>query len=687
MQISCRGRGHRNEGCTQTSGRGGTPRWRRARICKSVLGRGQGPERPHRAPAEPGRSCCAPPALMEAASESAVSPAPGAVPAGLAPAPPVAAEDPALSPENAPACRFFLEGRCRFGARCRQPHPGAPAPPGPDPGPDPVRGPQPEAGAKKPALRTAAAVIQRIRWDPRLDPADFSVGYADRFLGVREEPFSAFCWDQPLAALGPGVLAVPQHRVRYFRCRGRLVWDRASRTDLVFGSGSAAGRGPTILDVLDGGDATKPPDPDAELREDAPENPHPDAELREDGPEDPHPDADAPEDPHPDADAPEDPHPDAELREDAPENPHPDAELREDGPEDPHPDAELREDAPEDPHPDAELWEEEADPKDSKARTQPLRGCPAGARPARRVELVEAGGAARGSCLPPLEVEADWGPGAWAQDRRAPRQPRPTHFVALAVTEPSLRAEVAKAQARLALEAPTCTAFLVPPAALHLTLALLRLAGPGEEAAAAAALRRALPDPTLGAPRQLRFQDLVLLGPHVLCAPPTPTLAGVAQQLGRRLEAEGLEVLQPPGGLHPHLTLAKVPRGSQVRLPEPAFCLDEELGTQPLGSLWLCRVGRAGDTYRRLAEIPWGRAQSLGGSLTPNTEAPEGSATRVCEEAEEALGAGWLAGWHPMRVGAGGRPVFIPQKGPGTGGASTPGRCRSRSSRERERKH
>ncbi|KAM6154480.1 leukocyte receptor cluster member 9 [Erethizon dorsatum] len=481
---------------------------------------------------------------MEAAGESEVSPAPGVVPAGLASAPPAAAGEPALSPEDPPACRFFLEGRCRFGARCRQPHPGAPTPP--------VRGPQEEAGAKKPPLRTAAAVIQRIRWDPRLDPADFSVGYADRFLGVCEEPFRAFCWDQPLAALGPGVLAVPQHRVRYFRCRGRLVWDRASRTDLVFGSGSAAGRGPTILDTLDGGHAAGTGAGSAE---------------------------------------PADPGPGTEL-------------LREDQPEDPDPGAEVPEDHPEDPGAGAELWEEEADHTDSDTRTQPLRGRPA--LVARRAELVEAHGAVEGSCPSRGEVEAEWGPGAWAQDRRASRQLRPTHFVALTVTEPSLQAEVAKAQARLAREAPSCTTFLVPTAALHLTLALLRLAGPGEEAAAAAALRRTLLGPGLQAPQQLRFQDLVLLGPRVLCAPPTPTLSGVAQELSRRLEAEGLKVLQPPDGLHPHLTLAKVPRGSRVRLPTPGFCLNEELGTQPLGRLWLCRMGKVGDTYQPLAEIPWG---------------------------------------------------------------------------------
>ncbi|XP_023564308.1 leukocyte receptor cluster member 9 [Octodon degus] len=513
---------------------------------------------------------------MEAAAESEASPAPSTVPAGRASAPPAAAGEPELSPEDPPACRFFLEGRCRFGARCRRPHPGVPE----LPVPSPASRPQLEAEAKKPALRTAAAVIQRIRWDPRLDPADFSVGYADRFLGVREEPFSAFCWDQPLAALGPGVLAVPQHRVRYFRCRGRLVWDRASRTDLVFGSGSAAGRGPTILDVLVGADPAEPADhnPGAGLKGDASEDLSPGPQLREDAPQDSDPGAQLRED-----DEPLDSDPAGQVREDEPQDSDPGAQLREDEPEDPDPRTQLREDA---------------DPMDSCARGQPAPR----ARAVRTAELIEARGTIQGP-LPFGEVEAEWGPGAWAQDRRARR---PTHFVAVPVTEPSLQAEVAKAQAHLAREAPACTAFLVPAAALHLTLALLRLAGPGEEAAASAALRHALGDPGLQAPQQLRFRDLMLLGPHVLCAPPTPTLAGVARELSRRLEAQGLEVLPPPGGLHPHLTLAKVPRGSRACLPTPTFCLNEAQGTQPLEGLRLCRMGRVGDTYQSLADIPWG---------------------------------------------------------------------------------
>lgn len=271
---------------------------------------------------------------MEAAGECEAFPAPDAV---------TAAES-ALSPGGPPACRFFLEGRCHFGARCRHPHPGAPAPP--------VREPQPEVGAKKPPLRTAAAVIQRIRWDPRLDPADFSVGYADRFLGVREEPFSAFCWDEPLAALGPGVLAVPQHRVRYFRYRGRLVWDRASRTDLVFGSGFAAGRGPTILD--------DPADTETELRGEEAEDGGPKAELQG-------------------LDKPEDPHPKVELPgEDEPKNQHPRVEL-------------PGEEKPEDPGPGAVM-------QGKDARTQPLKGHLAAA--SRQAEALKTSGALWGRVCP-----------------------------------------------------------------------------------------------------------------------------------------------------------------------------------------------------------------------------------------------------------------------------------------------
>ncbi|ELV10139.1 Leukocyte receptor cluster member 9 [Tupaia chinensis] len=169
--------------------------------------------------------------------------------------------------------------------------------------------------------------------------------------------------------------------------------------------------------------------------------------------------------------------------------------------------------------------------------------------------VAEAEGTLKPAAVRPTALpEAEWGLRAWPEDHQracpsaaGPRLPRPTHFVALRVTEPWLRAEVAKAQKQL---------------------------------------------------------DLELLGHHVLCAPPSPTLEDMARALGQRLEDEGLRVLQPPGGLRPHLTLAKVPCGSQARLPEPQVNLRQELGTQPLRRLWLCRVGRAGSADQPLAEAP-----------------------------------------------------------------------------------
>ncbi|KAM6223566.1 leukocyte receptor cluster member 9 [Rhynchocyon petersi] len=477
-----------------------------------------------------------------------------------------AAREPrACAGSSAPACRFFLEGRCRFGARCRQPHPGTRARERP-------RAEPAEPGPKKPPLRTAAAVIQRIRWDPRLDPTDFSVGYVDRFLGVREEPFSAFCWDAPLAALGPGVLAVPQHRVRFFRFRGRVVWDRASRTDHVFGSGQAAGRGPTILEAL--GEDEPDPDGNAAGRD----TPH-GGDPGEDEP-----------DPCGNADG-----------EDAPHGGDP--------------------------------GEDEPDPRASEPAGDGLYddgfntlgletglGRPGAGAAEREMKRIEA---ARTMAFPDLEAlpsapqpvtdtEEAGRTGAWLHeeehDGRArtvgPRQPRPTHFVALMVTKPQLLAEVARAQAHLVDLAPSCATFLVPSKALHLTLVLLRLAGPGEEAAAARALSQALSHPGLRAPAELKFRDLVLIGNHALCAPPSPTLEAMAQVLSQRLEVEGLRVLHPRKGLCPHLTLAKVPHGSPLHLPEPTISLKPELGSQVVDRLWLCRMGRAGDTYRALAEVP-----------------------------------------------------------------------------------
>ncbi|XP_025921351.1 leukocyte receptor cluster member 9, partial [Apteryx rowi] len=156
-------------------------------------------------------------------------------------------EDAGLEPElqsesEPPPCRWFLEGRCRFGARCRHPHPGAPA----EPREQLPAGAGAEAGGGKWRLRPVGDVLARLRWDPQLDPSAVAVGYLDRFRGLLERPLGDFFWG-PLADAGPGELAVPLHRVRYVAYGGRRVWDRDARRDHVFGSD---GSGRTILDVL-----------------------------------------------------------------------------------------------------------------------------------------------------------------------------------------------------------------------------------------------------------------------------------------------------------------------------------------------------------------------------------------------------------------------------------------------------
>ena len=101
--------------------------------------------------------------------------------------------------------------------------------------PKQVQEPEEDQSTKKVSMRQATDVISRILWDPDLPSEEFKVGYLDRFVGIIEKPFSAFSWED-IASVGASVLAVPKHRIQYFKYRDEIVWDKRCQVDNFFGS-------------------------------------------------------------------------------------------------------------------------------------------------------------------------------------------------------------------------------------------------------------------------------------------------------------------------------------------------------------------------------------------------------------------------------------------------------------------
>lgn len=100
---------------------------------------------------------------------------------------------------------------------------------------------------KKAPMKTATDVINRIQWDEKLHPQDFTVGYLDRFLGVIENSYSSFNWED-ITSVDQSILAIPRHRIQYFKYHDEIVWDKNNRLDTVFGS---TGSKQTILDIIE----------------------------------------------------------------------------------------------------------------------------------------------------------------------------------------------------------------------------------------------------------------------------------------------------------------------------------------------------------------------------------------------------------------------------------------------------
>ncbi|MEU8773684.1 poly(A) polymerase [Streptomyces sp. NPDC048606] len=79
-------------------------------------------------------------------------------------------------------------------------------------------------------MRTSEQLYHQVRWDPRFDPARFTLGLRRRGAGPERVPLPSFV---------PGG-DIPWHRVLFVEADGELVWDRASGLDRV--DATSAGR-------------------------------------------------------------------------------------------------------------------------------------------------------------------------------------------------------------------------------------------------------------------------------------------------------------------------------------------------------------------------------------------------------------------------------------------------------------
>lgn len=105
---------------------------------------------------------------------------------------------------------------------------------------------EPAEKGKKPPMKTAIDVVKRIMWDAALQQDQFLVGYMDRIAGLKEKYFNAFSWED-IASVDYTVLAIPKHRIQYFKYKNEIVWDKRCRLDNVFGS---TGSKNTITDII-----------------------------------------------------------------------------------------------------------------------------------------------------------------------------------------------------------------------------------------------------------------------------------------------------------------------------------------------------------------------------------------------------------------------------------------------------
>lgn len=103
-----------------------------------------------------------------------------------------------------------------------------------------------EVPEKKCSMKTSEDVLNRIQWDNEINKEYITVGYLDRFLGLKECHFNQFDWGDIVEA-DLGALAIPKHRINYFKYKNAKIWDKNERLDNVFGS---TGSEKKIYDII-----------------------------------------------------------------------------------------------------------------------------------------------------------------------------------------------------------------------------------------------------------------------------------------------------------------------------------------------------------------------------------------------------------------------------------------------------
>ncbi|MER6517612.1 poly(A) polymerase [Streptomyces sp. NPDC001553] len=88
-------------------------------------------------------------------------------------------------------------------------------------------------------MRTSEELYHQVRWDPRLDPARFTLGLLQRGAAPKRVPLPSFV---------PGG-DIPWHRVLFVEADGELVWDRATGLDVIDGTRAGRIEEPRLLDA------------------------------------------------------------------------------------------------------------------------------------------------------------------------------------------------------------------------------------------------------------------------------------------------------------------------------------------------------------------------------------------------------------------------------------------------------